>query len=100
MKHNLFGILRHFKLFQINYALGNNIIKLIDSICEELLQFNISEVGVTSDNGPNLVKCFKDMKNDALENNYEFPILRYSCAAHICQLPIDDLKKIVKHLTL
>ena len=87
------GILRHFKLFQIDDASGINIKRIINLICEELLQNNISVVGVTTGNGPKLVKFFLEIENDVFENNYDFPILRFSCAAHTCQLLIDDLEK-------
>lgn len=83
----------HFKLFQINDASGNNIKKIIGTIWDELLQNNISVFRVTTDNGRNLIKFSKEIGQDVFENNYEFLILRFCCAAHTCQLLIDDLEK-------
>lgn len=91
------GILKHFKLIQINDASGTNSKKKINTICDELWQ-NISVIGETTDNDPNLVKCFREIEQNMFENNYEFPILRFSCATHTCLLFIDDLEKTVKSL--
>ena len=53
-----FIILRHHKLFQIEHTSSEYLKQIIDAIWQELMLYNISVVGVTTDNGSNLVKCF------------------------------------------
>ena len=55
------GKLRHLSLIQIDKPTAENLKIVINSICEELSTKIISVVGVTTDNGSNLVKCFKDI---------------------------------------
>lgn len=88
------GKLRHLSLIQIDKPTAENLKIVINSICEELSTKNISVVGVTTDNGSNLVKCFKDIEKDVFENDYKFPIIRFACAAHTCQLLVEDLRKL------
>ena len=87
------GILRHLLLQQIDNPTGNNLKIIIENICTKLEERNIAVVGVTTDNGANLVKCFKEIEKDVILNKFDFPIIRFSCAAHTGQLIINDLSK-------
>ena len=64
---------------------------IFESICKELLQNNISFIGVLTNSVANLVKCFDDIVKAVSENNSHFPIFRFPCAAHTCQLVIKDI---------
>lgn len=88
------GLLRHLTLIQIDKPTANNLKIVINSICEELSKNNISVVGVTTDNASNLVKCFNDIQKEVFEQDKKFPIIRFACAAHTCQLLIEDLRKL------
>lgn len=90
---NIPGILRHFAFIQINALITKSIKIIIEQICQELMDHDISVVGVTTDNGANLVKCFYKIENDAFINHPKFPIIRFACAAHKSQLIIGGLKK-------
>ena len=79
------GILRHFALIQIDVPTAKNIKIIIEQIFQELMDHNISVVGVTTDNGANLVKCFHEIENDVFINHSKFPIIRFACAAHTSQ---------------
>ena len=58
------GLLRHLTLIKIDNPTAKNIKVIIESICDELLKHDISVIGVTTDNGANLVKCFDDIVKD------------------------------------
>lgn len=85
------GLLRHLLLQQIDDQTGNNLKIIIENICTELRKRNIAVVGVTTDNGANLYKCSKEIEKAVLLNKFDFPIIRFSCAAHTGQLIINDL---------
>ena len=72
--------------------LQKNIKVIFESICDELLEHIISVIGVTTNNGANLVKCFDGIVKDVYENNSHFPIIRLACAVHTCQLIIKDIQ--------
>ncbi|KAK8837477.1 hypothetical protein M9Y10_036474 [Tritrichomonas musculus] len=86
------NIVRHHSLIQINPATAENLIIIIQKICQQLSEKNIEVIGVTTDNASNLVSCFEKIKEKTFSNEFQFPIIRFSCAAHTAQLIIVDLK--------
>lgn len=87
------GVVRHFGLFEINPADAQNLKNVIDSICQKLNKLNISVIGLTTDNGSNLVAAFKQIEEDAKKRKTNFTLLRFACAAHTAQLLIADLNR-------
>lgn len=69
------GILGHFALIQIDVPTAKNIKIIIEQICNELMNYHISVVGLTTDNGANFVKCFKEIENDVFINHSKFLLL-------------------------
>lgn len=87
------GMLFHLQLVRFDTATGECVATTLRDLINELQNASITVVGVTTDNGSNLVAAFRESHDYAVQHGISLPTIRFSCSAHSCQLIFDDLRK-------